>query len=77
VAESVADRQRKDGSEYAAMVHGMVDGSEVGREDMYASDVAVGEVGKGDAVRPAEPMGDKFCTEGYASGRGRECHAVR
>jgi hypothetical protein len=60
VAQGVADRQRKDGSEHVAMVHGRVDGSEAGCEDMDASDVAVGEVAremKLDEVRPAEPMG--------------------
>jgi hypothetical protein len=50
VAESVADRQRKVGSEQL-LVHGQVDGAEAGCEDMEVSDVAVGEVGKGDAVR--------------------------
>lgn len=39
------------------MVHGRVDGSEAGCEDMDASEVAAGKVGKGgDVVRPAEPM---------------------
>jgi hypothetical protein len=46
VAEGVADRQRKDGSEHVAMVHGRVDGSEAGCEDMDASDVVVGEVAR-------------------------------
>jgi hypothetical protein len=39
------------------MVHGRVDSSEAGCEDMDASDVAVGEGARGDALRPAEPMG--------------------
>jgi hypothetical protein len=44
---------------------GRVDGSEAGYEDMGVSDVAVGEVGKGDAVQSRWRHVGRFCTRSY------------